>query len=44
MLHYEMQNKLVIKTILTKIILMVTSLLPSQSRTKILIFSHELVF
>lgn len=39
-----MQNKLVIKTIFMKITLMVTSLLPSQSRTKILIFSHELYF
>lgn len=39
-----MQNELFIKTILTKITLMVTSLLPAQSRTKIPIFSHGLAF
>lgn len=38
-----MQNKLVLKTISMKVIVMV-SLLPSQSRTKILGFNHELSF
>lgn len=39
-----MQNKLVLKTILMKVIIMVISLLPSQSRTKILGFNHKLSF
>lgn len=39
-----MQNKLVLKTILMKVTVMVVSLLPSQSRTKIHGFNHELSF
>lgn len=38
------KTKLVLKTILMKVIVMVVSLLPSQSRTKILGFNHELSF
>lgn len=42
--HSEMQNKLVLKTILMEVTVMVVSLLPSQSRTKILVFNHKLSF